>query len=85
MIRNFRTPGLDLDSLYGAGQGPHRFLYRAERCEVLVGTAAASADNDGNPIPALPNDLERRRQGVAMIGDHRNDENLLVAQTHLAF
>ena len=25
MIENFRTPGLDLDCLYGAGPGPHRF------------------------------------------------------------
>ena len=34
---------------------------------------------------ALPNDLLRTRQGLAAIGDPRNDENLLVAQTHLAF
>jgi hypothetical protein len=85
MIRNFRTPGLDLDSLYGAGQGPHRFLYARNEAKFLIGTTTASPDNDGNPIPALPNDLERSRHGVALIGDHRNDENLLVAQTHLAF
>lgn len=85
MIRNFRTPGLDLDSLYGAGQGPHRFLYEKNGPKFLIGTASASADTVGTPIPAMPNDLERTRQGVALIGDHRNDENLLVSQTHLAF
>ena len=30
------------------------------------------------------NDLPRNPEGFALIGDHRNDENLLVAQTHLA-
>ena len=29
-------------------------------------------------------DLARSPEGFALIGDHRNDENLLVAQTHLA-
>ena len=33
----------------------------------------------------LPNDLLRTREGMALIGDPRNDENLIVAQTHLAF
>jgi hypothetical protein len=85
MIRNFRTPGLDLDCLYGAGQGPHRFLYRQDAPKFLIGTTTPTPDAQGVQIPALPNDLERTRHGVALIGDHRNDENLLVAQTHLAF
>jgi hypothetical protein len=85
MIQNFRTPGLDLDCLYGAGPGPHRFLFARNEPKFLIGTAAASPDAEGNSIPPLPNDLERTRHGVAIIGDHRNDENLLVAQTHLAF
>jgi hypothetical protein len=85
MLRNFRTPGLDLDCLYGAGLGPHRFLYRQDQPKFLIGTATASIDEARQPLPALPNDLERSRHGVAVIGDHRNDENLVVAQTHLAF
>jgi hypothetical protein len=85
MLQNFRTPGLDLDCLYGAGLGPHRFLYRQDGPRFLIGTASASPDAQGTTIPALPNDLERTRHGVALIGDHRNDENLVVAQTHLAF
>jgi len=85
MLRNFRTPGLDLDCLYGGGLGPHRFLYRQDEPKFLVGTTSASPDAQNVEIPPLPNDLERTRHGVAMIGDHRNDENLVVAQTHLAF
>jgi hypothetical protein len=85
MLKNFRTPRLDLDCLYGAGPGPHRFLFHGSEPTFLIGTASPSPDASGNEIPALPNDLERTRHGVALIGDHRNDENLLVAQTHVAF
>ena len=31
------------------------------------------------------NDLPRGPEGFAQVGDHRNDENLVVAQTHIAF
>jgi hypothetical protein len=85
MLQNFRTPGLDLDCVYGSGPGPHRFLFARNEPKFLVGTTSASPDATGVNIPALPNDLERTRHGTALIGDHRNDENLLVAQTHLAF
>jgi hypothetical protein len=52
----------------------------------VVGRAAQSVDPTGGPdIPAIPNDLPRGANGRAIIGDERNDENLLVAQTHLAF
>ena len=38
----------------------------------------------GNVTGDFRNDLPRSPEGFALIGDHRNDENLLVAQTHLA-
>jgi len=94
MTKNFRTPGLDLDSVYGAGPGPFRFLFAREpdangnsvdTPKLLIGRAEKSPGNNGEEIPELPNDLPRNAQGVALIGDHRNDENLLVAQIHLSF
>lgn len=91
-VENFRTPGLDLDSVYGLGPGPDVELYERSGTppfgltgKLLVGTASASPDQNGAVIASMPNDLERGRHGFALIGDHRNDENLLVAQTHLAF
>lgn len=90
-LDNFRSPGLDLDCLYGLGPGPHSHLFGrdtgnfAPGPRFLIGTAHTSNDQNGQAIPSLPNDLERSRQGFALIGDHRNDENLVVAQTHLAF
>ena len=88
--QNFRTPALDLDSLYGQGPGMDPHLYEcATRSpyeplnKLLLGRTTPSPDQ-GLDDP-LPNDLPRNHVGRALIGDARNDENLAVAQTHLAF
>jgi hypothetical protein len=91
-IRNFRSPALDLDALYGPGPQLAPYMYArdpetfAMTGKLLIGRAAASPNIGGTgQIPELPNDLPRSNEGRAVIGDERNDENLLVAQTHLAF
>ena len=80
-LRNFRSPGLDLDCIYGSGPEASPHLYdhdtgndKADGRKLLIGTA----DNPDN-------DLARNRQGRALIGDPRNDENILVSQLQLAF
>jgi hypothetical protein len=50
--------------------------------KLLIGETSAGAAED---FSGLPHDLPRNKQGLALIGDERNDENLVVAQTHLAF
>lgn len=87
---NFRTPALDLDSIYGPGPALAPFMYQRDGAgrmtpKLLIGKALASPDAEGGTIPDLPNDLPRNSVGRAIIGDERNDENLLVAQTHLSF
>lgn len=84
-LENFRTPRLDLDSVYGGGPRVQPSLYDRTspgRAKLLIGLTS-----DGVfPVKAgLAHDLPRNAQGFALIGDERNDENLLVAQTHLAF
>lgn len=79
-VTNFRTPNLELDNLYGSGPGASPHLYqRASRGgdpnKLLVGL-----DTEGQP-----NDLPRNQEDMALIGDPRNDENLIVSQLHLAF
>lgn len=85
LIKQARTPTLDLDSLYGAGPRLQPDLYEpgvpAGSARFRVGTTVPTADVNAS----FPNDLPRRRNGRAIIGDDRNDENLVVAQTHLAF
>ena len=83
-----RSPSLDLDSLYGAGpQDPESArLYEADGIHLRMGRTKAA---DGIPAKAgfdLPRggghaEAERRK---AIIPDPRNDQNLAVAQTHLA-
>jgi hypothetical protein len=61
-------------------------LYQREsagRAKLLIGTTTVGGFQ---PVKGgLAHDLPRNSEGFAIIGDERNDENLLVAQTHLAF
>ncbi len=73
-IQNFRTPVLELDSIYGSGPDASPHLYRtANRLPYML------LDDD------VPNDLPRNSIGTALIGDPRNDENLVISQLQLAF
>jgi len=79
---NFRTPRLDLDSLYGTGPVDQPFLYEWEAVadrgvKLLVGRVHGRS--------ACHDDLPRNEQGRALLGDARNDENLIVSQLHLVF
>jgi hypothetical protein len=86
-IRNFRIPALDLDSVYGGGPGVSPALYDQSvdggRTTFLVEEVPGSSARtcDGQPR----HDLPRNSQNVALIGDPRNDENLIVSQLQLAF
>jgi hypothetical protein len=80
---NFRSPRFDLDSVYGGGPAEQPFLYdwRSDHdpgVRLLV---------DHNPARGelAELDLPRNRQGRALIGDARNDENLIISQLHLLF
>jgi Animal haem peroxidase len=81
-----RSPSLDLDSLYGAGPDDPESekFYEADGIHLKMGRTEA--------VEALPRfdgfDLPRGAGAAgrkAVIPDPRNDENLAVAQTHLAF
>jgi hypothetical protein len=75
-LRNFRTPELDLDSVYGSGPETAPYLYESpmqggseDRLLVAV---------DGRP------DVPRNAEGTALTGDHRNDENHILSQFQYA-
>ncbi len=70
-LRNARSPKLNLESLYGDGPTGHPFLYqREDPAKFLVGLDEA--------------DLQRNAEGIAIIGDPRNDSHMLISQLHLA-
>jgi hypothetical protein len=86
-IENFRTPKLELDSVYGIGPAGSPHLYARDGFDTFLLGACMPGSPQGDPrmTKPLPNDLPRNSHGTALIGDPRNDENLLVAQIHLAF
>ena len=74
-LTSFRTPRFDLDSLYGSGPADEPFQYdRDDERKLLIASNALGVD-----------DLPRNSQEIALIGDPRNDENVIVSQLHLAF
>src|SRR5579884_1112614 len=75
-LRNFRTPRLDLESLYSAGPTGSPYLYDLNDADkFLLGI------NDMGRMRDLP----RNRQGRALLGDPRDDVHLIISQLHLAF
>jgi Animal haem peroxidase len=84
-----RSPRLDLDSLYGAGPSHTRSarFYRDDRHLKEGRTVAAGPDvaRQGFDLPRVGTGATKADKRKALIPDPRNDENLAVAQTHLAF
>jgi hypothetical protein len=78
MIKNFRDPTLGLDNLYGSGPGASPHLYDQQN----GGGIKFLIEESGTPGKF---DVPRNSQKIAIIGDPRNDENLVVSQLHLAF
>jgi Animal haem peroxidase len=75
---NLRSPAFDLDSVYGGGPREDPELYQPR----------ADAGRRGGRLPGIKlrienggmfEDLPRMRDGVAIISDPRNDENLIIA------
>lgn len=83
-----RSPSLDLDSLYGAGptDPESAAFYEDDGVHLKIGTTIQDGEDRAHPGHDLPRvgkgPAEARRK--ALIPDPRNDENLIVAQTHVA-
>jgi hypothetical protein len=91
-----RSPALDLDSVYGRGpnDGIDRKFYNEDGVTLKVGKTSATTFPDervnveleGFDLPRVGGSVgthaDRR---LPLIPDTRNDENLVIAQTHLAF
>jgi Animal haem peroxidase len=88
-----RSPALDLDSVYGNGPSVDPAFYASDKIRLKIGRTQesgpppiANLSLDGFDLPrkganaANPDEVR-----MAQIPDPRNDENLAIAQTHLAF
>jgi len=82
-IEDFRTPRFDLDNLYGRGPSDQPFMY--DRSRLLLGERFIPIERNpaAHDLPrAASSSLGIRR---AIIGDPRNDENVIVSQLHGMF
>jgi hypothetical protein len=83
-LHNFRTPAFDLDCVYGRGPDDQPYMYDGTG-RFLIGRGQREGELDlprNNPADIVDDpgrDMPRR----ALIGDPRNDENVLVSQLHL--
>jgi Animal haem peroxidase len=69
-LRNMRSPRANLESLYGGGPGGSPYLY----CR-----------DDPARLLEEDSDLPRNSEGIALIGDPRNDVHVFMSQMHLGF
>jgi len=70
-LRNARTPRVNLECVFGAGPVGMPYLYdRDDPAKLLLGPGGT--------------DVPRNAQGVALLGDPRNDVHLFVNQLHTA-
>ncbi|MCI0158514.1 hypothetical protein KNO15_17565 [Leifsonia shinshuensis] len=74
---DFRTPKFDLDSVYGRGPSDQPYLYDSDGLHLSLG------DRQSPGFGAF--DLQRVASERAIIGDPRNDENVIVSQLQSVF
>jgi hypothetical protein len=71
-IRNFRVPRANLEGLYGSGPIGSPYLYAKDDPAKLLLSAGGA-------------DVPRNHEGIALIGDPRNDVHLFTSQMTVAF
>ena len=86
-LENGRTPDLDLDNVYGEGpkRTPHLFRLPYIRVGRLISEDGASPRFDLFRTKSSYRNGPRGGNAVALLGDPRNDENIILSQLHAAF
>jgi hypothetical protein len=69
-LRNMRSPRANLEALYGGGPAASPYLFQREDPARLL-------ENGG--------DVPRNQEGIALIGDPRNDVHVFMSQMQVAF
>lgn len=83
-VSNFRTPSLALDNVYGGGPeaSPHLYDQSPDGRGIKMLLESLGVTGKDN---VAKYDVPRNIQLVALIGDPRNDENLIVSQLQVIF
>jgi hypothetical protein len=97
-LHNLRNPALNLDSVYGDGPFVNKpsaddeavpydgiKLRLGQLFPVSIGVRIPPIDDMNRDLPRRHDETDATLNGKALTGDGRNDENLVVAQLHVAF
>lgn len=82
-IRNRRSATLDLDSVYDVPAPRDGALLRLG--QVSASPPRPAGKDVFNDLPRAPRAPDPKQDRAALIGDSRNDDNLIIAQLHVAF
>jgi len=79
---DFRTPRLDLDSLYGRGPDDQPYMYADKKFRLGHALLELDQPSARRDLPRYDDPEDPSRARRALIGDKRNDENVIVSQLH---
>lgn len=82
---NFRTAAFDLDSVYGAGPDGSLQLYDVSSGDIKLRVEPIPGSELVSRHGAIRFDVPRDPNNSAILGDPRNDENVIISQLHVAF
>ena len=79
---DFRTPRLDLDCLYGRGPDDQPYMYVDRKFRLGAPLQEQDKPSKRRDLPRYVDVEDPARPQRALIGDKRNDENVIVSQLH---
>lgn len=79
---DFRTPRFDLDNLYGRGPDDQPYMYRRDGTTLKRGLPLTGGEGNASATDLIRSgtDADPAEEHRAIIGDPRNDENVIVSQ-----
>ena len=81
---DFRTPRLDLDCLYGRGPDDQPYMYSGNKFRLGRELFENNVASHARDLPRFADPSDPSAAQRALIGDKRNDENVIVSQLHSA-
>ena len=81
---DFRTPRFDLDNLYGRGPDDQPYLYEQGGKKFILGRTLTGSTVD-NKVQDVARNNPKAGDKRAIIGDPRNDENVIISQLQAIF
>jgi hypothetical protein len=82
---DFRTPRLDLDSVYGRGPAEQPYLYIGNKLRLGRPLLELDKPSKARDLPRFDDPQNPGSAKRALIGDKRNDENVIVSQLQSTF